>query len=57
MQQKINEKHQQFHDEVNMWQVEIEEVKRAHKYPMDTVKLNIGGTHHLECDKDLLTSC
>lgn len=55
MQTKLNEKNEQIVSERMMWEQCKEEVRRMTKLTGEVIPLNVGGTHHLMTELDILT--
>ena len=53
----MNEKYGLIKIEKDKWETEKEEIKNLAKVDMEVVSLNIGGTHHIQTDKQVLTLC
>lgn len=56
MQNHLNEKYASIKIEKDAWEVEKEEIKALYKYESEIVSLNIGGTTHIQTEKDVLCS-
>jgi len=56
MQKMLNEKYASIKVERDEWEDEKEKIKSLVKYESEVVSLNIGGTTHLQTEKDVLTS-
>ena len=56
MQNHLNEKYASIKIEKDAWELEKEEIKKIYKYDSEIVSLNIGGTTHIQTEKDVLCS-
>ena len=52
----MNEKYASIKIERDIWEAEKEEIRGLVKIDSEIVSLNIGGTHHLQTEKDVLKS-
>ena len=52
----MNEKYASIKIERDEWELEKEEIRKLVRYESEIVKLNIGGTHHIQTEKDVLRS-
>jgi len=56
MQKHLNEKYASIKIEKDAWEDEKEEIKKLYRYESEIVSLNIGGTTHIQTEKDVLCS-
>jgi hypothetical protein len=56
MQNHLNDKYASIKIEKDAWEVEKEEIKTLYKYDSEIVSINIGGTTHIQTEKDVLCS-
>lgn len=56
MQRMLNDKYASIKVERDIWEVEKEQIKSLVKYDSEVISLNVGGTTHLQTEKDVLTS-
>ena len=56
MQKKLNEKFALIQAERDIWEMEKEEIRKRVKYDSEIIKLNVGGTVHLQTEKEVLQS-
>lgn len=56
MQHVLNEKYTSIKVERDEWEHEKEEIRSLVRLDSEVIKLNIGGTHHLQTEKDVLRS-
>jgi len=56
MQKKLNEKFALIQIERDAWEAEKDEIKSVMKYDSEVVTLNVGGTVHIQTEKDVLCS-
>ena len=54
MQEKMNEKYASIKIERDIWDGEKDEISALVKIDSEIVSLNIGGTHHIQTEKDVL---
>lgn len=54
MQEKMNEKYASIKIERDIWEAEKEEIRKLVKIDSEIVSLNIGGTHHIQTEKEVL---
>lgn len=57
MQQKLNAKNDQILQERIQWEKAKEEIRKLTKLTGEVIPLNVGGTHHLMTELDVLTLC
>jgi predicted DNA-binding protein (UPF0278 family) len=57
MRRKLNEKHARILGEKSIWESQVAEVKDIVKLDSEVVALNVGGTHHLMTERDVLRLC
>lgn len=56
IQLKLNEKYNMIQLERDAWEAEKDEIKAVMKYDSDVVTINVGGTVHLQTEKEVLCS-
>ena len=56
MQALLNEKYASIKIERDQWEHEKEEIRKLVKIESEIVNLNVGGTHHIATEKDVLRS-
>lgn len=56
MQRRLNEKFALIQAERDLWEKEKEEIRSRVKYDSEIIKLNVGGTVHLQTEKEVLQS-
>ena len=56
MQKTMNEKWDLIKVEKDAWEAEKEEIKELHKIDGEIISLNIGGSNHIQTEKDVLQS-
>ena len=56
MQTVLNNKYQQIVEERRIWEDEKEAIRKLVKYDSEVVSLNVGGTVHMQTEKDVLRS-
>jgi hypothetical protein len=56
MQKAMNEKYSMIKVERDAWEVEREEIKKLHRIDAEIISLNIGGSTHIQTEKEVLTS-
>ena len=54
MQGKLNEKHNAIQKERDEWEADKEKIKLMVKMDSEVVALNVGGTHHMMTERDIL---
>jgi len=54
MQALLNEKYASIKVERDAWEAEKEDIRKLVKYDSEIVSLNIGGTTHLQTEKEVL---
>lgn len=54
MQRQLDEKRIGIAEERRIWQAEIDEIKAFTKLDSEVIALNVGGTHHLMTERDVL---
>ena len=52
----LNEKYASIKIERDIWEAEKEEIRKLVKIDSEIVNLNVGGTHHIQTEKDVLRS-
>lgn len=52
----LNEKYASIKVERDEWEQEKEEIRSLVRLDSEVIKLNVGGTHHLQTEKDVLRS-
>lgn len=56
LQKRLNLKHKEIHDEHEAFTSEREQIREYCRLSSEVLHLNIGGTHKIMCDKELLQS-
>jgi hypothetical protein len=54
MQKKLNEKHNAIQKERDMWEKDKQVIKDMVNLDSEVVSLNVGGTHHMMTERDIL---
>jgi hypothetical protein len=57
MRSRLNEKHQRILSEKTIWESQVADVKEIVKLDSEVIALNVGGTHHLMTERDVLRLC
>lgn len=57
MQRDLNEKYLAIQKERDAWEKEKDEIKAMINLDSEVVSLNVGGTHHLKTERDVLRLC
>jgi len=57
MQMKLNQKNEMILIERKQWESQKDEIKDLVKMDSEVIALNVGGTHHLMTERDVLTLC
>ena len=54
MQKKLNEKHNKIQEERDAWERDKAEIAAMVKLDSEVIALNVGGTHHMMTERDVL---
>ena len=57
MQRDLNEKYLAIQKERDAWELEKQAIRDMVKLDSEVVSLNVGGTHHLKTERDVLRLC